>query len=688
MAPNKRRKTATAQHALDDSDENEFDYGPRAFAQGGEGVVERLPIKTQSGQLQRVMVPRKRRQAVIEDEDENAKAEGDEENGGENEEEPEIPERDQVRFAKEELAQLAEELIEDPEEHIGNLRKIQSHATHRLPKIRQLALVTELAVFKDIIPGYRIRPLTESEKAAKVTKEVKRVREFEQTLVLCYKAYVDNLARAAKDMYTPSLASSKYRVANTALACACALLSAVAHFNFRTELLTIITTRLARRRLNLREDIASDDDAGFGKCLHAICELFAQDDTALPSFDAVVALTQMLRRRKYKVDPAVLDCLLHLRLLTDLSELDARARQALIDEKSSRPKIKKKDRVHRTKKERKRAKEIKEIDEEFRTAAHEVSKEETARVQADILKLVFSTYLTVLKERASAGMTGAALEGLARFAHLVNADLFGDLLEVLKQLVRERQLRTTAALADTTDIEFVGTAATREALLCIVTAFALLAGQPGESIGLDLSFFVTYLYAVLLPLCLSPDVEQQALRLPDPLATTSTVTPPRANVNVATQMEMLIRALDALFFNKHYRTVTFGTGTNNHARVVAFAKRLALTSMHLPDRSAYAVLGVLDALCVRYGGGGHVASSAGEATTARRGPIAALFATEDRIMNGVYRAETDEPEQSNAGAACVYETFLLEKHYSPRVAASAKDLPRRSVQGAVGGGRR
>jgi nucleolar complex protein 3 len=51
-----------------------------------------------------------------------------------------------------------------------------------------------LAIYKDIIPGYRIRPLTEEEQNSKVTKEVKKLRGFEQSLVANYQAYVENLA--------------------------------------------------------------------------------------------------------------------------------------------------------------------------------------------------------------------------------------------------------------------------------------------------------------------------------------------------------------------------------------------------------------------------------------------------------------------------------------------------------------
>lgn len=64
--------------------------------------------------------------------------------------------------------------------------------------IRKLALLSQLAVFKDIIPGYRIRALTDKEKAEKVSQMVMRTREWEQGLVGVYQAYLRSLERELK----------------------------------------------------------------------------------------------------------------------------------------------------------------------------------------------------------------------------------------------------------------------------------------------------------------------------------------------------------------------------------------------------------------------------------------------------------------------------------------------------------
>ena len=62
-----------------------------------------------------------------------------------------------------------------------------------LASIRGLAFLSQLAVYKDLIPGYRIRQLTALEETEKVRDEVKRLREGEKSLVRSYKGYLKML---------------------------------------------------------------------------------------------------------------------------------------------------------------------------------------------------------------------------------------------------------------------------------------------------------------------------------------------------------------------------------------------------------------------------------------------------------------------------------------------------------------
>lgn len=168
--------------------------------------------------------------------------------------------------------------------------------------------------------------------------------------------------------------------------------------------------------------------------------------------------------------------------------------------------------------------------------------------------------------------------------------------------------------------------------------------------NIDLTFFTTHLYATLLPLSLSPDLElsTKSLRLPDP----NDPTPPSKRVNVSTEIEMLIRALNTIFFQQN------ANKSNTPIRIAAFTKRLMTASLNMPEKSALAILGMLNKMAWRH---------------QRR--LQGLFSTEDRVGDGTYKMDIDEPEISNPYAATIWETVLLKKHYSPKVAKAAKQLP-------------
>lgn len=69
--------------------------------------------------------------------------------------------------------------------------------------IRKLAILSQLAVFKDIIPGYRIRALADKEKSEKVSQMVARTRDWEQGLVIVYQSYLRSLEAELKGESPP-----------------------------------------------------------------------------------------------------------------------------------------------------------------------------------------------------------------------------------------------------------------------------------------------------------------------------------------------------------------------------------------------------------------------------------------------------------------------------------------------------
>jgi hypothetical protein len=78
------------------------------------------------------------------------------------------------------------------------LKRMREMTNDHNPTIQKLALAALMAVYKDVIPGYRIRPLTEEEQKVKVSKDIKKLRTFEQGLVSGYQTYVEKLGKLVK----------------------------------------------------------------------------------------------------------------------------------------------------------------------------------------------------------------------------------------------------------------------------------------------------------------------------------------------------------------------------------------------------------------------------------------------------------------------------------------------------------
>ncbi|KIN07399.1 hypothetical protein OIDMADRAFT_150892 [Oidiodendron maius Zn] len=633
-------------HASSWNLEQDYEIRPRK-GKNKEKESTRLPIITSEGRIQQVDEPEENQEERNDLEWLEAQQSGEE--IVEEIQKPTIPVREQILEAKEELARIALLLNEEPEENTGAFKTLAQFTQSPNSIIKKLGMVTQLAVYKDVIPGYRIRPLSDDDMEAKVSKEVRKLRAYEQALVGSYQDYIRELSKLAQSgRGTHPEASTS--LSSVAINCACTLLTSVPHFNFRGELLKILVGKLSTRKV--------DDD--FNKCRETIETLFRNDEDGTPSLDAVALLTKMMKGRGFRVDESVLNTFLHLRLL---SEFSWKASTNHVDKRSmengDNAKAKQK-KVFLTKKERKLSRERKVVEKEMKQADASVSHEERDRMQAETLKLVFVTYFRILKMR-SPTLIGAVLEGLAGYAHLINQDFFGDLLEALKDLIGHAEMEDDVEEmehAEDGDVETTRNL-TREALLCIITAFALLEGQDAHkakaTLSLDLSFFITHLYRNLYALSLNPDIELSAksLHLPDP----NDPHPPPAittadnKINLQTTTVLLLRSLSSVLLPPLAQRAV------PPLRIAAFTKQLLTSSLHLPEKSCMAVMGLL-----------------GKVTKTHEKKIAALWNTEERRGDGTFDPLGGEVEGSNPFASTIWEGEILRKHFCPAVRDGVKTI--------------
>jgi nucleolar complex protein 3 len=263
-------------------------------------------------------------------------------------------------------------------------------------------------------------------------------------------------------------------------------------------------------------------------------------------------------------------------------------------------------------------------------------------MQAEMLKLIFATYFRILKAKIP-NLMGAVLEGLAKHAHLINQDFFADILEALREIIRATETEDDEEGNGRSGSQRDGT---RESLLCIVTAFALLQGQEGKAavktLHLDLNFFISFLYSTLFPTMLDADIEKSGKSLSIQNIRDGSLL--RPNVNIKTKTVLLIRSLSSALLPATAVSLV------PPLRLAAFTKQLMTAALQLPEKSCQAVLGLLARVTHSHG---------------RK--IASLWSTEERRGDGVFDALRGDVEGSNPFASTIWEGELLRRHYSPKV---------------------
>lgn len=682
-----------------DNEEQDYELKPRSTTkQKNATLVEALPIKTAEGMVKRVVreeVAKEKPEEEVETDNENGADDSNKLNENQQEDEAEEEEdeldnltpREFLIKTKEEISDLASGLIENPEEHILNLTRLRKMSTLKNAVTSQLALTALIPIFKSLAPSYKIRPLTDAEQREKVTKEVARLRTYEQTLVKNYTAFVDHLTQLSKISYlnsesNKSITLMQKKLGSLATKAAVELCqSSLRHFNYRKEVFSIVIKRLNRKPNH------PDDLDVFTKCVRVL-ESLLQDDAEHGdiTFDIVTIMTKAIRDKKYRVDESVINVFLSLTLLEDYDPNNNK-------DQHTKPKLKKKDRVHLSKKERKARKERKEIEEEMRVAEQAVTAEEREKYQAQVLKMMLTLYLEILKAgtytmiasvaQDASQLMAAVLEGLSRFGQMANFDLLGDFLLVLKEIMQDivesHSLYDTNPLVTTKEKDgdneedddndeddliggvYYGTQV-RQVLLCIATSFALVLNHSSMGklpITTDLSAFTNTLYAVIVDFMLDADLElsHRTLRLADPLGRVDIVDKPA--VNVATKAELLLRCLDFIFFKSR---------NGSSSRAAAFIKRLHMGALHAPERTTIATLKFVAKLVSRYGE-----------------EVKGLWNTEERISGeGLYvlGIETSKREveldRCNSGAATIWENVLLDKHYCNTIKDGSRHLMKQS----------
>ncbi|XP_028159472.1 nucleolar complex protein 3 homolog [Ostrinia furnacalis] len=378
--------------------------------------------------------------------------------------------RDKLQHDKLRIGALCSSLLESPENKLKNFFPILYLMEERLKdntlnlhSVRKLATLSAYEVFKDILPDYMIRHQDYSN--IKLKKDTLALYKYEKELVEFYKRYLQRLEKAAmvlrrKKGDTKKPDEPTISLALVSLRCMCGMLEARPQFNYAANIAQSVVPYLDCREDQAREIVT--------ECCRTV---FGEDQKGEITLAIVRLINQLVKRRGERLHPAALDCLLSLRI----RDVDMDAAADLQHKKKQDSKHKKRI-VNLSKKEKKRAKKLKEVERELLETEAQESELARRKQLTEVTKTVFHVYFRLLKTAPRSRLLAAALSGLTKFTHVINMEYYSDLVAILSRLVED---------------ELIGP---RERLLCVRTVLGVLAGA-GDALTVDPAKFHQHLYA-------------------------------------------------------------------------------------------------------------------------------------------------------------------------------------------------
>ncbi|XP_057516509.1 nucleolar complex-associated protein 3 isoform X2 [Amaranthus tricolor] len=518
----------------------------------------------------------------------------------------EVAENKKVR-----IAELGTELLADPESNIKSLKELLSFCKDADKDIAKMGLKSSLVVFRDIIPGYRIRLPTEKELEMKISKAVKKTRFFEATLLSSYKAYLQ--------MVIPLQHRPEF--SRVAIHCLCTLLEAHPHFNFRENLIPAVV-----------KNLASDDDVVRKLCSTTIQSLFKDEGKhgGEATVEAVQLIAELVKIHDCHLHPDSIEVFLALSFDEDLARSEKmddnkgkykKNKKRKNADEQNQPAINDKKRL----KQELLSKTREEVNADFKATSFAQDETERKRIQAQTLSAMFNTYFRILKHtvqldrsQVNASSTGVSLpllssclKGVGLFAHFIDLDFMSDLMKHLKILASGKSIGNSENLLTVS-----------ERIECCIVAFKVMRKNL-DALNVDLQDFFIQLYNLILEYRPGRD-----------------------------EGEIFAEALKIMLCDDRQHDMQ---------RAAAFIKRLASSSLCFGSAESMAALVTVKNLLqknmkCRYMlendvGGGSVSGSVAK-----------------------YQPYSSDPHLSGALASVLWELNLLSKHYHPAIQTMASNI--------------
>lgn len=292
------------------------------------------------------------------------------------------------------FSSIALSIMADPQSNLGSLGVIFNAIMREDDlDVKEVGIVVLMKVFKDIIPGYRIKDPQEDDDSRALSREVRILRQYEIALLHYYKKYLQTLDRMHKN-------GNYWSILKTVMRCYGELLTNLSYFNYRTNLIASLTSRL-----NCTEPAGIDY-----VCYKALYTLFRENQRSDAISEAVRLIARSIKNAR-RVNP------LCIKVLSGL-QLDNYGGQSKEEDKPTKPA--KGDKIHLSAKMRKQMKMRATIERDLKAHNEEIEAKRTEREMSEIIKCIFVIYFRVLKVNREPELLLVAFEGLSRSVRLLH----------------------------------------------------------------------------------------------------------------------------------------------------------------------------------------------------------------------------------------------------------------------------
>lgn len=362
-----------------------------------------------------------------------------------------ITQSEDVEGMKSTIAGLASRIVASPEENVHLLKQLRELAQSTKGQCAALTILTESQLYKDIAPSYKIRLVTEKEADIKVSKDVARLRKFEETLLSRYQRFVKSCISTCRwrsgGGKETSATRDMIRVRRAACKALAELIRALPHFNEAHAIATTVCALTMDREEEIRKQSANS--------LHEV--LSNAHRASGSTLDVCVLIAKTLASSAVgKVRAAPEEVVVPLTSI----QFSGFPRLPTSDKKKNEPvKSKRFKKKRRRKPEKEDGVDEAELERDLREGDAEATPQELYNARKSLLNSVCHAYFNIiraaslsaeavepgsnegrLRQRKSPPALSPALKGLLRISTYISTDVIEAIMGALAPLLEEGKL--------------------------------------------------------------------------------------------------------------------------------------------------------------------------------------------------------------------------------------------------------